>query len=290
MPGWAARNAVVAVVMAIGGLLPALAQAQPRPPDAVAHYWDARLIESSTGDFEAAIAQYRELLADPRVREAEVQYARVLEAKGRAHWSLGQLDAALDAFKKCSRIESSGRVTDANADPNCGPLARLVVLEQSAVTALPTTWDFEPETQHGFVLLSERGTMRLERTSMGTSLVWNQELAAQDSADLAAGMRFARGVTPKGLRLKIRAPLDKTRLDIIVLDRFGRSYESEIAFGADNRIRQWNVTFDSFTRRLPDQPPLNPADIAQVRFRASPLLLPETRTGHRIVLDDVTFY
>jgi len=279
-------GALAGVVLTLAGLLPTLAHAQPRPPDAEFAYWEAQLAISSRGDLREAIAAYRGLLADARVRSNHALRARVLEALGRAHWSLSELEAAREAFEACHRLESSGQTTQGR---NCVHLARQVNLEQGAIRSIPSMWTFEEDTTHGFVLFSDQGTMRREGGRTDGVLVWTQELDPQTVADLAVGMDVD-GDPPSGMRLTVQSPLERTVLDLVLVDELGRTYEAETVFGADEKVREWEIDFTEMQPRLPSWPELDRSRISSVHLRASRPPLSEGRARHRILLDDISFY
>ena len=197
MAGLGVRLAATGAALLLGLLVPSSAHAQSRPPDAEVTYWEAQLAISSRGDLQGAIELYRGLLADSRVRDDHELRARVLEALGRAYWSLSELDLAREAFEACHRLESSGQ---SSISRNCAHLSRQVVLEQGAIRSLPTTWTFEEDTTHGLVLFSEQGTMRREGGRRDGVLIWDQELDPQSVADLAVGMAIDSRPTPPRMR------------------------------------------------------------------------------------------
>lgn len=268
-------------------LLPMAAGAQPAPPEASTRYREALLEISASANMDRAIRTYRELLEDPSVRATPWMHVRVLEGLGHAYWSLGELQRALEAFEDCRKVELTGQIPD--KAHRCASLARMVALEQGSIRTTETGWTFAPGTSHSFVLLSERGTMRLERTSPDDGvLVWEQELEAEGIAELALGVKLKpESDTPAGIRMQVVSPKTPTLLDLVVYDAFGHSYEAQGGV-ADDRTRTWDVPFRSLTPRAPSWPPLDPRRIAQIRVRAfNPS---DGRTNHRIVLDDVMFY
>lgn len=262
-----------------------LAQAQPSPPDAEGRYWEARLAESADGDVDGAIATYTQLAESPQVRDSPALRARILEALGRAHWSLGQYDNARVAFDGCRRIETSGM---AAVDTSvCAELSRQVALAQGAVRRIPTTWTFNLDDPHGFVLFADRGTMLLERQGGRSALVWEQELGLGGTAELAVALDTPAD-TPTGVRLQLRSTLERTVLELVIVDVFGRTYVPNQRFVADPTQRTWDVAFADVVPRVPTWPALDPKKIAQVKLLAGSLS--DERTSHRLLITQVTFY
>lgn len=268
-----------------GLLAAAFALAQPSPPDAEGRFWEARLAESSEGDIAGAIVTYTQLAESQAVRETPALRVRVLEALGRAHWSLGQFENAREAFDGCRRIETSGMA--AVDTSSCADLSRQVALQQSAVRKIPTTWTFAPDDPHGFVLFADRGTMYLDERDSLSSLVWEQELGTGGVAELVVALDKPEQA-PTGVRLQASSTLADTAIELVVVDEFGRIYGQNQYLAPDARMRTWDINFTSLEPRSPSWPALDPRKIAQVRLRAG--TVSDGRTSHRLQFNQVTFY
>ena len=79
-------------------------------------------------------------------------------------------------------------------------------------------------------------------------------------------------------------------LDLVVVDELGRTYEAQTVFGADEKVRAWEIDFTDMEPRLPSWPALDRSKISAVHLRASRPPLSEGRARHKIVLDDISFY
>lgn len=281
------RTAGLVLLLATGVMTPLAAVAQPRPPEAETRYREALLAISASGDLDSAIQTYRELLADPDIENRPGLQWDLYTDLGKAWWALREHGKALEAFEACRRLESSGKIP--KDKHRCDLMVRLVALEQSAVETIPTRWAFDPKTSHGFVLLSERGTMRLEGSDRSDGvLAWEQELQAQSTAEMAIGVAIdPDSPTPDGIRMRAASTKAATLLDLVVQDRLGREYQAEYVEPSD-RLRTWNVSFKELTPRAPSWPDLDPRTIALIRIRA--VNPSDARANHRIVLDDVAFY
>lgn len=291
MAGLAPRAAAWVLALALLAPPPAVGQdGDSSVPDNEIRLREALLAVSAAGDYDRALQTYREMLADNDVRDDKNLHARVLVAMGEAYRDLDRLEEARESFEACRRLEAGAE----GIDQNCASLAREAVLQQGAVRTIPTVWDFEQNTTHGFVLLSTRGTMRRERDnsrdgSAGGVLVWSQDLDADAEfyADLAASVRVDRTIPPTGIRFEARSPGDGTILNLVVVDDLGRLYFSDRRL-AGPQAERFDFPFDSLTAQLPSLPELEPARVARVAIRASSAS--EGRASHRIVLDDVEFY
>ena len=253
------------------------------PPDAETRYLEARLVESAEGDLEKAIGIYAELARELEGKEQAAIRARVLEALGEAHRTLGQLDKARQAFDACRRISTSGLATVDTS--GCAARARLVALEEGSVQRLPLSWSFE-DANHGFVLFSELGSMAVEDTGADRCLVWTEDVDGPRLADLIVAMSPSLGPI-EGIRLEARTEGLRAILFIVVEDTSGRTYGQRAFFEAVDRPRIWDIDVSDLEPLDPTWPDLDPASIARIRIRdGTGTRLPDERSRHRIIIDD----
>lgn len=261
------------------------ARANPSPPDLEARYWTAKLYESAYGDLARAIQIYQELAREAHSPEQAPMRARALLAAGRALHAVGQLEDARRAYETCRRLTTAGDLQNVDTDA-CAAGARQVALEQGAIRRIPTRWTFD-DSEHGFVLLAERGSMALERRERERALVWSQEVAGPQIADLVVALDRP-DPPPQAARISLHAEDDNALLEFIVEDERGYAYTlSGKLFRADRERRTWEIDFSDLEPLDQDWPELEPARISALRLRDSTgSQLPELRTRHRIVLFD----
>lgn len=279
------RAPLVLVLVALA----APAVASPPPPDTESRYWDAKLYESAFGDIDKAVETYQIVARQAERPDQAGMRARALLAAGRALHAGGDLDAARRAFDACRRITTSGQLQNVDTDA-CAVGARQVALEQGAIRSLPIRWGFD-DTAHGFVLFSVRGSMALERRDADSVLVWSQEVAGPQIADLIVALERPTP-TPRGARLILHAEDDNALLEVIVEDDNGFAYALPgKLFRADAEIRAWEIAFDELEPLDQGWPPLDPNHISAIRLRDSTgSQLPDLRTRHRIVIHDFSVF
>jgi len=278
-----AALAALAVLAARG------ASASPPPPDSELRYWDAKLYESAHGDLDRAIETYQQVARMADSPEQASVRARALLGAGRALHAAGELDEARRAYEVCRRITTSGQLQNVDTDA-CAAGARQVALEQGAVRRIPTRWTFD-DPEHGFVLFSDRGSMAIERRDGDAVLVWSQEVAGPQIADLIVALE---GPTPapRGLRLSLHAEDDNALLELIVEDERGYAFALPgKLFRADRELRTWEIDLAELEPLDQGWPALEPGRVSAIRLRDSTgSQLPELRTRHRVVLHEVLFY
>jgi len=272
-----------ALALVGGAALAIAASANPSPPDLEARYWAAKLYESAYGDLDRAIEVYQQLAREADSPEQAPMRARALLAAGRALHATGQLAEARRAFDACRRITTSGQLQNVDTDA-CAVGGRQVALEQGAIRRIPTRWTFD-EPEHGFVLLAERGSMSIEPRDEQRALVWSQDVAGPQIADLVVALDRPEP-PPRAARLSLHSEDDNALLEFIVEDERGYAYTlSGKLFRADRELRIWEIDFADLEPLDQDWPALDPARISSLRLRDSTgSQLPDLRTRHRIVL------
>lgn len=281
------RNAPT-MLAAISLALSVPAGAVPPTPEPELRFWEGKLLESAEGDLRAAVQVYLELADELDSADHAVMRVRALLAAGNALHLMGELEHARRAFDSCRRISTSGF---ANVDTDsCAAGARQVALDQGALRSIPARLDFS-DTDHGFVLFSRRGSMAVEPRAEGHALVWSQEVAGPQIADLVLAIE-APERAPQGARLKLQIDGDNALLEFIVEDDRGYAYTlSGKLFRVDRELRQWEVDFAELEPVDPGWPELDPSRISALRLRDSTgFQLPELRSRHRIILQEFSVF
>ncbi|TVQ93699.1 MAG: hypothetical protein EA397_03825 [Deltaproteobacteria bacterium] len=269
-------------------VLASSAWATPDAPSPERRYWDAQLLQSSSGDHRQAVQIYRDLATQLDAPQHAELRARAMLAAGRALRALGDLDEARKAFEACRRLSTAG-IADIDTSA-CAAGARQVALEQGAIREVPTRWTFE-RSEEGFVLFSERGSMALETREGQGALVWSQEIAGPQVADLIVAVDQPERA-PSGVRIELHAEDDNALMELIVEDERGFAYAlSGKLYRIDATPRLWEVPIQELEPLDPSWPALDSARISAIRLRDSTgSQLPELRARHRIVLRSFEIY
>lgn len=191
-----------------------LAVAQEAAPQQMLH--DGLVLEGLYGDLEAAAQRYRLVVRNAAMDDAT--RARALGMLGRALYDLGRLDEARNALFE-------GRASGV-CDDNCVELLQALIIEQEAVTGIPSVWTFEV-SDHGFfhpLTLQDQGAIRLGRHIDGTGVLeWETTPPARGRDRLVIGLQ--RPVpAPREVELAVTSAWADAGMVLVAEDELGRRY------------------------------------------------------------------
>lgn len=175
---------------------------------------DALLVEAAYGDWASAVRTYGRIVANRPIDDPS--RARALYALGRLQSELGEPEAARTALLEGIRTGSC-------LDP-CHELLGRIELEQESITTLPVRWTFD-DSDHGFFhpwQFDDRGTIRLERRSEDTFLLWRTTVDVRGD-QLVVGFDNPTP-PPSRIRFTAQARLTEAWLQVVVIDDLGRAY------------------------------------------------------------------
>lgn len=240
---------------------------------------DALLTEAAYGDFRGAVSTFGRIVKDRPIEDPS--RARALLALGRLQSELGEPDAAREALLEGIRTGSC-------LDP-CQELLGRIELEQESITTLPVRWTFD-DSDHGFFhpwQFDDRGTIRLERRSEDTFLVWRTTVDVRGD-QLVVGFKDPRP-PPSRIRFVAQARLTEAWLQLVVIDDLGRAYSPPTGnvHVPVNRPTVVEVDLSAVHPVDPLDPVLDPAQIALVQLRDVSGIEGEPHGSvHMIYLDD----
>lgn len=244
------------------------------------HLEDALLAEAAYGDLRGAAREYARIVSNRPVEDPS--RAQALLALGRVHAELGEPNDAREALLEGIRTGSC-------LEP-CQELLGRIELELESITTVPVRWSFD-DSNHGFFhpwQYDDRGTIRLERRSEDTFLVWQTTVDVHNGDQLVVGFRNP-DPPPSVLRFHAQARSTEAWIRVVVLDDLGRSYALPTGpFRIPvNRTTRVEVNLAEVHPIDPLDPLLDPSRIALVQLRDVSGLEGEPQgSTHTIYLDD----
>lgn len=202
---------------------------------------EIQLSQAMMDDTNTVVLAYQELIKN--LPSEDPVRPQALFELGRVRYHQGDIKAARSRLKECVRKGIS-------RSP-CLELLSAIELKETAITELPTLWDFDAD--HGFMRpwsSPEGGSIRVASTADNQQLEWTSIVHSQERDRLITGVNLDNE-KPTGVSFQANPTRIDGYLQIIATDVHGKNWYSEPRLFPVNQMLTVDVDFESF-RSLED--------------------------------------